>query len=289
MKICRYNDNRLGLVKADQVFDVTSVLATLPAHRYPLPTVDPLIANLKTLMPAIEAAAQTVQPVPLSSVTLLSPIANPGKIVAAPVNYKAHLAESQADTQINFNTKVVEIQTIGLFLKATSSMIGAGESVKIRHPERRNDHEIELVVIIGKTADRVSEVDALDYVAGYCIGLDMTIRGPEERSMRKSLDSFTVFGPCFVTADELNDPSQLNMVLTVNDEPRQNANTRDLIIGVRQLISWASSFYTLHPGDVIMTGTPEGVAPVQPGDVIHARIDQIGEMHVHVSALAPKH
>jgi 2-keto-4-pentenoate hydratase/2-oxohepta-3-ene-1,7-dioic acid hydratase in catechol pathway len=110
----------------------------------------------------------------------------------------------------------------------------------------------------------------------------MTIRGPEERSLRKSLDTFTVLGPWMVTADEFGEPSGQQMVLTVNNEPRQNANTKDLIMSVRDLISWGSTFYTLQPGDILMTGTPEGVNRVVRGDTIHATIDKIGAMSVKV-------
>ena len=284
MKICRFDDNRLGLVQGDQVLDVTAALDALPAYRYPLPRTDQLIENLEMLKPHILAAAKGAKSLPLAQVKLLSPVANPGKIVAAPVNYKAHLEESRNDVEINFNRKVIEIQTIGLFLKATSSIVGASEGVAVSMPERRNDHEIELVAIIGKPARNVSKEEALDYVAAYCIGLDMTIRGQEERSLRKSLDTFTVLGPWMVTPDELGEPNTQQMVLTVNDEPRQNANTGDLILTVRDLISWASTFYTLQPGDILMTGTPEGVNRVVPGDTINATIDKIGAMKVQVRA-----
>jgi 2-keto-4-pentenoate hydratase/2-oxohepta-3-ene-1,7-dioic acid hydratase in catechol pathway len=171
-----------------------------------------------------------------------------------------------------------------LFLKATSSLIGAGDGIELIHLDRRNDHEIELAVIIGKPARNVSGRDALNYVAGYCIGLDITIRGPEERSFRKSPDTYTVLGPWLVTADELKDPSRLAFTIAVNDEVRQDANTDDLVLSVRELIELASSFYTLHPGDVILTGTPQGVGRVLPGDVLRARMDRIGEMRVDVRA-----
>ena len=284
MKICRFDDNRLGLVQGDFVLDVTAALDALPAYRYPLPRTDQLIENLEMLKPHILAAAKGAKSLPLDQVKLLPPVANPGKIVAAPVNYKAHLEESRNDVEINFNRKVIEIQTIGLFLKATSSIVGASEGVAVSMPERRNDHEIELVAIIGKPARNVSKEDALDYVAAYCIGLDMTIRGQEERSLRKSLDTFTVLGPWMVTPDEVGEPNSQQMVLTVNDEPRQNANTGDLIMNVRDLISWASTFYTLQPGDILMTGTPDGVNRVVPGDTIHATIEKIGGMKVKVRA-----
>ncbi|HZA51100.1 MAG TPA: fumarylacetoacetate hydrolase family protein, partial [Myxococcaceae bacterium] len=177
---------------------------------------------------------------------------------------------------------VNEIHRAGMFLKATSSLVGPGEGVELIHLDRRNDHEVELAVIIGKTARDIRAADALGYVAGYCIGLDMTIRGPEERSFRKSPDSYTVLGPWWVTADELGDPGQLQVSLAVNGEVRQNANTRELILSVPELVAWASSFYTLHRGDVLLTGTPQGVGPVRPGDVMTASIEKIGEMEVRV-------
>src|SRR5262249_8030782 len=242
MRLCRFNENRLGLVRGDDIFDVTSAPQALPAHRDPLPRHDPRIAHLAELRAGIEAAAERAKPMPRAGLALLSPIANPGKIVAAPVNYKKHLEEARADAAIHHQKQIEEIQRVGLFLKATSSMVGASEGVAIRHPDRRTDHEIELAAVIGRKADRASAEHALDYVAGYCIGLDITVRGPEERSLRKSIDSYTVLGPWLVTSDELSDPSDLDLVLTVNGDSRQKANTRDLIIGVAELIAFASSF-----------------------------------------------
>jgi 2,4-didehydro-3-deoxy-L-rhamnonate hydrolase len=288
MRICRFDGDRFGLVEGNDVRDVTSAFASLSQQSYPFPRTDQMIANLATLRPAIEAAARNAPVLALDSLKLLSPIANPGKIVAAPVNYKKHLDEARGDAEIHHQNQVGEIQRVGLFLKATSSVVGCGEGVAMRHMDRRNDHEIELAVVIGKTADRVSYDDALNYVAGYCIGLDMTIRGPEERSLRKSVDTFTVLGPYFVTADEIGDPAGLDLELTVDGEKRQLANTRDLILDVKTLISWASSFYTLHPGDVILTGTPEGVGPVLPGNTIRATIARIGTMEVAVRQLPPR-
>ena len=124
--------------------------------------------------------------------------------------------------------------------------------------------------------------DALSYVAGYTIGLDITIRGPEERSLRKSLDSYSVLGPWLVTADEFGDPSDHEMTLHVDGELRQHANTRDLIMDVAELIAFASSYYTLMPGDVIFTGTPEGVGPIRPGNRIDAQIRGIGSLTMEV-------
>lgn len=284
MRLCRFDDNRLGLVRGDEVLDVTPVIARLPVQRWPLPKGDPLIAALDELRPHIETEAKRAVARPLSQVTLLSPVANPSKIVCAPVNYKRHLEEARADAEIHHQKQVEEIQRVGLFLKATSALVGPSAGVALRYLDRRNDHEVELALVIGKAADRVKAADALQYVAAYAIGLDMTIRGPEERSLRKSGDSYCVLGPWMVTADEFTNPDRRDLSITVNGEPRQKANTKDLVLGLGTLIELASSFYTLLPGDILLSGTPEGVGSVRPGDVMDAAIDGIGAMRVEVRA-----
>lgn len=281
MRLCFFDDSRLGLVEGDRVHDVTAALDALPAARYPYPRHDALIAALPELRRTIKPAGPGV---PIAAVRLHSPVANPGKIVAAPVNYQKHLDEAVADTETFSRAHVRTIQETGLFLKATSSLIGPSQAVRLRHPDRRTDHEVELAVIIGTPCHGVAAADAMAHVAGYAIGLDITIRGPEERSLRKSLDTYTVLGPWLVTADEVGDPSAVDLALDVNDEPRQRANTRDLIMDIPALIAFASSFYTLLPGDILLTGTPEGVAPIMPGDVMDARIERIGAMRVMVTA-----
>src|SRR5205807_3270026 len=284
MRICRFDDNRIGIVSGEGIRDVTEVLDGLPRVTYPLPRHDPFIGALRDLLPKLLAAARRTSPIRLDQVRLLSPVANPGKIIAAPVNYKKHLEEALADKGIHHGNLVQEIHKAGMFLKAPSSLVGAGEGVKLVHTDRRNDHEVELAVVIGKRCRNVKAADAAECVAGYCIGLDMTIRGPEERSLRKSPDSYSVLGPWLVTADEIPDPGALDLRIAVNGEERQHSNTRYLILGVAELIEYASSFYTLHPGDVIITGTPEGVSPIQPGDVVSASIERIGTMDVTVRA-----
>ena len=283
MRLCFFDDDRLGVVTGDRVHDVTSVLDQLPARRYPYPRHDALIAALPELQAPILAAA-TGPGVPVGSVRLQSPVANPGKIVAAPVNYQKHMQEALDDPATFNAAHVRKIQETGLFLKANSSLVGPSHPVLIRHPDRRTDHEVELAVIIGKTCLGATRDNALEYVAGYSIGLDITIRGPEERSLRKSLDTYTVLGPWMVTADEMGDASAVDMAIDVNGEMRQRANTRDLILDIPALIVFASAFYTLQPGDIILTGTPEGVGPIEPGDVMDARIEGIGAMQVRVEA-----
>ena len=284
MKLCRFGDNRFGLVRDDKVLDVSGALAALGHHAYPLPNYDLAVANLDTLRMAVEAAAGSAHAHPLKGLTLLSPIANPGKVVAAPVNYQKHFDEATAEPETFSRAQVRKIREIGLFLKASSSLVGPGEGLALRFPTRRTDHEVELAVVIGRIADRVPASQAFDYIAGYAIGLDMTTRGVEERSLRKSSDGYSVLGPWFVTADEIANPGNLDLELLVNGERRQSANTRDLILDIPALIEFASSFYTLHPGDILMTGTPEGVGPVQTGDVIPATIQGIGSMEVRVRA-----
>ncbi|PYS36811.1 MAG: FAA hydrolase family protein [Acidobacteria bacterium] len=286
MRFCRFGDGRLGLVEESHVRDVTAALDALPVYRYPFPQHDLFIANLDKIMDRVRTIAGSSPSVPLKDVQLLSPVANPSKIIGAPVNYQKHLDEVRGDAQLHHDNQahIAVIQKTGLFLKACSALIGPSEGIALRKLDRRNDHEVELAVVIGKRANSISSADALNYVAGYTIGLDLTIRGPEERSLRKSADTYAVLGPWLVTADEITNPGNLNLKISVNGEERQNSNTKYMILGVPELIEFASAFYTLNPGDVIMTGTPEGVSPIQPGDNILASIEKIGTMAVKVRA-----
>lgn len=284
MRLCRFDDDRLGLVRDDMVLDVTDALAELTSQRWPLSPGDPLIAHLDTICAAAEGLAAKAAAKPLSGVTLKSPVASPTKIIGAPVNYAKHVEESKADPQIAPGQEIKGIADYGPFLKANSSLVGPGEGVALRFTDRRNDHEGELAVVIGRSGTNISLEDADGYIAAYALSLDMTVRGNEDRSARKSIDSYSVLGPWLVTKDEIADPNALDLKLTVNGEPRQDSNTRYLIYDVQKLISWCSTFYTLHPGDIIMTGTPEGVGPVVDGDVIELEIEQVGRMTVPVRA-----
>lgn len=282
MKLCKFGNGSLGLVRGDTVTDVTRALESLGTHRYPLPTYDLMIAGLDGIRKSIEDVAKSAPTYPLNGLKLRSPIANVGKVVAAPVNYQKHFDEAAAEPGTFSREQVRQIHETGLFLKAASSLAGQDDGISIRFPDRRTDHEIELAVIIGKAADRVLASRAMEHVAAYSIGLDITTRGPEERSLRKSSDSYSILGPWIVTPDEIKDPGNLDLELTVNGQARQAANTRDLILTIPELIEFASKFYTLHPGDVLMTGTPEGVGPIKAGDLIRARIQDVGSMEVAV-------
>lgn len=290
MRFCRFGNGRLGLVEGDIVRDITAALDVLPRYSYPLPQHDIFIDNLDAVIARAREIARSAPALPLESLTLLSPVANPGKIIAAPVNYQKHLTEVRENPQLHGNNpgNTFTIQTAGLFLKATSSLVGPGQGIVVRCAKRRTDHEVELAVVIGRTASRVKREEALSCVAGYSIGLDISIRGSEDRSFRKSPDSYTVLGPWLVTADEIPDPGVLNLQITVNDQLRQHSNTSYMILGVPELIELASTFYTLQPGDLLFTGTPEGVSPIQAGDRIVATIDRIGSMTVVARADASR-
>jgi 2,4-didehydro-3-deoxy-L-rhamnonate hydrolase len=284
MRIAWFDDNRLGLVEGDRVYDVSAALARLPKPSYPAPWGDPLIANLEPMREAIAAARPGAASVSVAAARFRSPVAQPSKIVGTPVNYLKHAEEAAANPEVFAGRYRGGIEEQGLFLKAVSALVGPGDGVRIRFPDRRTDHEMELGVIIGKKAANVAEADALSHVAGYAISLDMVVRGPEDRSFRKSIDSYAVLGPWLVTADEIADPGNLDFSLAVNGEMRQHSNTRFMIMSIARQIAWASSFYTLWPGDIIMTGTCEGVSQVRPGDTMHCAIQSIGDMDVVVSS-----
>jgi len=206
---------------------------------------------------------------------VLPPVPDPGKIVAAPVNYRDHQVEMSETTAID---------SLGVFLKAPSSLTADGGTVWLPYHDRRFDQEGELAVIIGQQARRVRQEDALDYVAGYACLLDMTMRGGEDRSVRKSFDTFTPVGPYLVTPAEAGDLTELELRTWVDDQLRQDARLADLIWDVPKLIAYASSVMTLHPGDLIATGTPAGVGQVRDGQRITVEITRVGRLQVTVTS-----
>ena len=284
MKLCRYDDDRLGVVRGELIHDVTQAQTQIRAAAPYAMTGDAVIAALPAWRSRLEEMAAKAPGKPISAVKLLSPVARPSKLVAAPTNYKAHIDEMGARATAQNIKPSPAIGTAGLFLKANSSLVGPSEGVAIRFPERRNEHEVELAIIFGREGSDIPRDKALDYVAGYCVGLDMTARGPEDRSFRKSIDTYSVLGPWMVTADEISDPDNVPLNIAVNGEIKQSSNTNQLIYDCRKLIEWGSTFYTFYPGDVLFTGTPEGVSPVKPGDVMRAEIPAIGVMSVAVRA-----
>jgi len=291
MRLCRFNNDKLGLVEGDIVRDVTAALEVIPAVRWPLPVGDPVVAHLDQLRERIKQIAADAPKHEFADVRLLSPVANPGKIMAAPANYRLHVELDTKDPAVDagiHRAQLIDMEAptekLGLFLKANSSLVGPSEGVLVPPDGTRVDHEVELAVVMGRQARNIQRTHALSYVAGYCIGLDMTIRGIEDRSFRKSRDSFTVLGPWLVTADEIPNPGDLLIVLDVNSDRRQHSRTAAMTVGIERMIELASANYTLHPGDVLLTGTPEGIGPVVAGDLIVAHCEGIGDMTVPVKA-----
>jgi 2-keto-4-pentenoate hydratase/2-oxohepta-3-ene-1,7-dioic acid hydratase in catechol pathway len=233
--------------------------------------------GLTRLTEWIAANADICPEVP-DRVRLGSCVARPSKIVCIGLNYAKHAAESGAQPP---SEPVI-------FFKATSALCGPNDPVIIPRNSVKTDWEVELAVIIGKKTSYVEEADAMEYVAGYCLHNDYSEREFQlERSGQwvkgKSNDSFAPLGPYFVSKDEVPEPHDLHMWLSVNGETVQNSNTSDMIFYIPKLISYLSQFMTLLPGDVISTGTPEGVGlgmkpPVylKPGDVVELGIEGLG-------------
>jgi 2-keto-4-pentenoate hydratase/2-oxohepta-3-ene-1,7-dioic acid hydratase in catechol pathway len=213
---------------------------------------------------------------PLDSVSLLAPIV-PGKIICIGRNYVEHAKEH--------NAEVPEVPLI--FLKPTTSIIGPGQPIQLPPQSQQVEHEAELVVVIGKLGRWIAPSEAFHHVLGYTIGNDVTARDLQRRdgqwTRAKGFDTFCPLGPYIET--EI-DPTDLMITCHVNGEMRQMASTRDMVFRIDQLIAFISSVMTLEPGDVIMTGTPAGVSPLRPGDVVQAAIDQLGVLRNPVSAEA---
>lgn len=275
MKICRFtlkSDTearpRLGVMDDDGIRDVTSVAETLPAQTWPAPPGDQFFNNFDRLRPEIEAAAAKAKPIPRADVSLLSPVANPGKFVCGVGNWKP---------------KGAPLGMLGFLFKMTSAATGEGDGVALRWLDRTTVHEAELAFVIGRECTNVSEAEALDYVAGYTCALDMTLEKEQEFfTFCKSFDTYGVLGPCMVTADEIPNPSDLDYTFGVNGEFIHGRSFGDLIASPAQLVAFASTLMTLYPGDVVFSGTSE-VGPVVPGDIMTIEIPRIGRMDVPVS------
>lgn len=274
MKIARFNEGRIGIAVDDaHLVDITELIGEDAAAWPPVGTVR-LIARFDALRPVIEAALPALPRIPLAGVKLLTPVPWPNKVIAYPVNYHDHGREMQAGYR-------ADVQ--GFFLKPNSSLSGAGEPVVLPHlPTREVHHEAELGIVIGQGGRDIPRANWQAHVFGYACLMDMVVRGREERVFRKAYDSFCPVGPWVVTADEVGDPTQLEMKLWVNGELRQHANTRDLVLDIPGMVEMASAVMTLYPGDIIATGTPAGVAQIRDGDQVRMTIDRVGEMAVRV-------
>lgn len=279
MKIALFNDLRPGVVIDDQIHDLTPLL---PGWRPEDPAFVPrFLAALEPLAPAIRALVAAEEPVALDSVTLRAPSPNPGQVLAAPLNFQAHRDEMAGPLTAGAGTA----NELGFFLKSSRSVADPSEPVLLPDlPDRRIDFEAEVAVIIGKTARAVAPEEAMACVAGYTLLLDMTLRMTEterqERTQRKSYATFTPMGPWMTTADEVPDPGAITVRAWRNDELRQDASLRDLIVDVPELISRASHVLPLEPGDVYATGSPAGVGQVRPGDVVRVEAPLLGDLSI---------
>ncbi|HEV2127530.1 MAG TPA: fumarylacetoacetate hydrolase family protein [Thermomicrobiales bacterium] len=204
----------------------------------------------------------------VDEVKLLSPI-EPGKVVAIGLNYILHVKE-------NDPTREVPTEPV-VFMKPSSAVIGPGETIELAYPENNIDYEAELVVVMGKTAHRVKQDEALDYVLGYTAGNDVSDRMQQYAGQQwirgKGYDTYLPLGPCIET--DL-DPGNLKVESRLNGEVRQSDNTNGLIFSVPFLIEYVSDVMTLNPGDIIMTGTPHGVGPMKAGDTIEVEVEGVG-------------
>ncbi|HDQ44311.1 MAG TPA: FAA hydrolase family protein [bacterium] len=212
------------------------------------------------------------------------PIHRPSKIVAIGRNYRAHVRE------LNHRMPTEPV----FFCKASSALIPHEKHIEIPSwLDTRVDHEAELGLVIGKTTRNVTESEAMDHVAGYTIVNDVTARAMQKGDIdagnpwfrSKSIDTFCPVGPCLVPADAMPDPQNLDITLTVNGEVRQNDNTKNMIFPIPRLVSEVGRYMTLYPGDIIATGTPEGVGPIKDGDEIEISITGLGTLKNTVKQL----
>jgi 2-keto-4-pentenoate hydratase/2-oxohepta-3-ene-1,7-dioic acid hydratase in catechol pathway len=204
-------------------------------------------------------------------------VPKPSKIICIGLNYRKHAAESG-----------MAVPTVPIaFTKYNNTLTGYGDDVELGPVGEQFDYEVELGVVIGKKCKHVAEADALDYVFGYCVANDLSCRDLQFLSSQwllgKSLDGFLPLGKYVVTADEVGDPQNLHLTCSLNGEQRQNSNTGDMIFSVAEIISFLSRYMTLEPGDLILTGTPEGVIMglaeknwLKPGDVVEVEIEKLG-------------
>ena len=214
-----------------------------------------------------------------SGLTFAPVVPNPGKIICIGLNYRKHAEESGA---------AIPTHPV-IFSKFSNTLAGHNENVPLPSAGQQYDYEVELCVVIGKTARDVSQSDALNYVYGYATANDISVRELQTRTSQwllgKTMDKFFPVGPYVVTADEVGDPQQLQCTTKVNGELRQNSSTADMIFSVAEIISYITTYFPLEPGDLITTGTPEGVAMgmankpwLKPGDEVVVEVETLGAL-----------
>ena len=282
MRIVNFDHGRIGVVVDQHVVDVSDVVPYDPVA-WPPTGMLRFIASFPELKGKIAERLSEKSRCPrLSDVKLNCPLTWPNKVIAFPANYHAHIGEMKAGSGLISKT---DASGQGFFLKANSSLSGPRDPIVLPSISGREvHHECELAVIIGKGGRGISRDRAIEHVFGYSCLVDVVVRGKEERVMRKSFDTFCPMGPYITTADEIERFDAIDLELLINGQVRQKANTRDLIVGIPEMIEMASSVMTLYPGDIIASGTPAGVGPIKRGDVLTIRISNVGEMTLDVRA-----
>lgn len=270
MKLCYFNDYRLGVIKGDNVVDVTDAVKDIP-HLDSRDLMIGLIAKWDGYKAKVEKAAADGKGVPLSGVKLRPPIPKPGNIVCMAVNYMED-GTLPAKPAING------------FHKAPTAIIGDGDTMVLPDvPASIFEGEAEMALIIGKRAKMVSQADAMKHIFGYTCFIDGSARGlPPPGNVffqMKSRETFAPIGPCIVTADEIADPQKLNIELKNNGVTMQKFNTDDMAHNIPRCIEWVSSIHTLEPGDILATGTNHrGLNSFMDGDKIELTVEKIGTL-----------
>ena len=289
---------RLGVIDGDLVVDVEMLgdAAGVPMPDSMLGLIDLGPVALDRLRELLDVTNGRLMPgvaVPLADVRLLAPIPRPRKnIFGIGLNYVEHVEESARTLD---TAKDLPKQPV-IFTKPPTTVIGPGEAIEHNAAiTQQLDWEVELAAIIGRTARRVAKESALDHVFGYSVMIDVSARDNRRAGQwvySKGQDTYAPLGPCIVTADEIPDPQALDLWLTVNGEEKQRSNTRHMLFDVAHLIADISAGITLEPGDIIATGTPEGVGAgrnpqewLKPGDVVVAAVEKIGEIRHPVVAI----
>ena len=273
MKLAYFNEYRLGVVRGDSVVDVTDLVAAIP-HVGPGDLISSLIARFDEFRPALEAATGPAHKI--ADVRLRPPLPKPGNIVCMAVNYMEDGTLKQP-------------APINAFHKASSAIIGPDDTMVLPDVAATIfEGEAEMALVIGKTASNVSQADAMAHVFGYVGFIDGSARGmvPGNNSFfqMKSRDSFAPIGPFLVTADEIPDPQKLQIRLWVNGVLKQNFNTDDMAHKIPRCIEWVSSIHTLHPGDILATGTNHrGLNAFQDGDRVELLVDGLGRLQFFVA------
>lgn len=274
MKLCYFNDFRLGVIKGDQVVDVTDAVNDIP-HLDSRDLILGLIAKWDAYKARVEKAAADGKGQPLSGVRLRPPVPKPGNIVCMAVNYME-------------NGTLPEKPQINAFHKAATAVIGDGDTMVLPDaPATIFEGEAELALVIGKRATRVSQADAMSHIFGYTCFIDGSARGlPPPGNVffqMKSRDTFAPIGPCIVTADEIKDPQNLAIELKNNGETMQKFNTNDMAHQIPRCIEWASAIHTLEPGDILATGTNHrGLHSFMDGDKVELTVEKVGTLRINV-------